>query len=250
MSMQRVPSDLMRLSDSMADSQTDDERTASHLMTLYARMCDLIAASKEHASLNIFDMIADGVDLDRELASWAENVPTSFQASRRPADSTVKAYSDEYEIYESIWSAEAWVLYRSARYGVNSLLFSFYSALAMREAESPSPALFAEGLQVAETTADMRNRVQHCANTLETLRVEMCSGIPYLLDLHRPATTNLRDLPLNKRTLVMNLLVFLTRMQGTGDKMRTWAEDLHVELQAEEELDKGAIWMNDPSAQQ
>ena len=44
--------------------------------------------------------------------------------------------------------------------------------------------------------------------------------------------------------------MFLTRMQGTGEKMHVWAEDLIEELQAEEEdIDKGAIWMNNPSVE-
>jgi hypothetical protein len=98
----------------------------------------------------------------------------------------------------------------------------------------------------------MRNvgiQLQECASLLEAIKVDMSSAIPFLLELHQTQQRALSNLPLSNRTPAVNLLMFLTRMRGTGEKMYRWAEDLIVELQAEEDVDEGAIWMNNPSVE-
>jgi hypothetical protein len=241
MSMRKVPQDLMELCQSMSDAQEGDERAASQLMVLFARMCNLVASTKDMANLNVLQTITDAIVLEKELLAWATDATDGFQISTWTAPSLTHAYADSYETFSSIWAAEVWTIHRTARYGVNSLLLSLYSAMLAQspQRESPAPPL---GVKSQDgRTKGIETHLKECGAALEALRMSMCSTVPFLLQQHHDSPLPLRDLPLNLRTPTMNLLVFLTRMQDTQPEMRKWAEHLLDELRSEESVDKGAI---------
>ena len=249
MAMQKVPQDLINLSNSISESQSSDERAASELMSLFARMCNLVASAKQSATPDVPKILTDASALDVELITWAANAPENLQISIQLATPTTKAYSDTFEVYSSIFSAEVWMIYRTARFGVNSLLTSLLSAMlanALSQSHSPQAERSPQGV---ESMGSVDIQLQECASLLEAIRVDMSAAVPFLLELHETQPRKLANLPLLNRTPAANLLMFLTRMQGTGEKMYTWAEDLVDELQAEEDVDKGAIWMNNPSVE-
>lgn len=241
MSTHRVPRDLVDLSDSISMSQEEDERSASQLMALFACMCNLVASMKDSSAPNVSKTIVEAASLDLELTTWAENAPDCLHVSRQSSHSSEICYSDSYEVFSSTWSVELWMLHRTARFGVNSLLVSLFSAVmahtSARSVSSPPKNSSEDGME----TDGIQLRLQECSSTLETLRVDLCSMVPFLLDQHQQTSLTLGALPLHKRTPAINLLVFLARMQGTGEKMRGWAESLLIELQAEEGVDKGGI---------
>jgi hypothetical protein len=98
--------------------------------------------------------------------------------------------------------------------------------------------------QEAKGPSGIAQELQACLDRLEALKVGRCSTIPFLLNRHGENPRTTADLPLCNRTPAINMLVFLIQMQGTSEKMCNWAQDLLDELQAEEDVHKGAIWMN------
>jgi hypothetical protein len=94
MSIQRVPQDLIDLSNLISESQTMDQRAASELMNLFARMCNLGASARESATPDVSKIATDASALDVELTTWAASAPDNLQISIQPADPTTKAYSD------------------------------------------------------------------------------------------------------------------------------------------------------------
>ena len=54
----------------------------------------------------------------------------------------------------------------------------------------------------------------------------------------------LRTFPCATETPVINFLIFITKTPGVTEDMRTWAVGLLAELQDNEDVDKGGIWMN------
>jgi hypothetical protein len=242
-----MPQDLVDLSNTMGESQTGEERTASELINLFARMCDLVASTQGSANSDVSKTTSEAAVLDSELMTWAANLPDNLQKSTQPAPPTARAYSDCCDVYSSIFSAELWIIYRTARFGINGLLASLYGAiLAQSPDQSPSPHI-QQSAQEAERTAGIALQLQECLNRLEALKVDMCSTIPFLLERHGEHPRATADLPLCNRTPAINILVFLIRTQGTSERTRNWAQDLLNELQAEEDVDKGAIWMNNPA---
>ena len=112
-------------------------------------------------------------------------------------------------------------------------------------AHSPRPASLSPGSRPPQQEEgkkpDVQANLEGCVSTLETVRGALCATVPFLLQQHHDPPSAFRDLPLNLRTPTMNLLVFLTQMQDTNEKMRTWAEALLIELRSQESVDTGAI---------
>ena len=247
MSMQRMPQDLLDLSNAMGESQTREERAATELINLFARMCDLVASTRESTNTNVPKAISEAALLDSKLMTWAANLPDDLQKSTRPALLTARAYSDYCDVFPSIFSAELWIIYRTARFGVNSLRASLSGAILAQSPDQSPSSQIQQPTQEAESTSGIALQLQECLNRLESLKVDMCSTIPFLLQRHGENPPATADLPLCNRTPAINMLVFLIRMQGTNQKMCNWAQDLLNELQADEDVDNGAIWMNNPS---
>ena len=242
--MHRMPQDLVDLSNAMGESQTGEEKAASELISLFARMCDLVASTRESANADVSRTISEAAALDSELIVWAANLPDYLQISTQPAPPTARAYSDSCEVFSSILSAELWILYRTARFGINGLLASLYSAIVLEHTDQSLSLEMDQSTHEAKATSGIALQLQECLNRLEALKFDMCSTIPFLLNRHGENPRATADLPLCNRTPAINMLVFLLRMQGTSEKMCNWAQDLLDELQAEEDVDKGAIWMN------
>ena len=241
MSMHKVPQDLMELCQFMSEAQEGDEQAASQMMVLFARMCNLVASTKDIAALDVLQTITDATVLDKELTAWAIDPTNGLKISTQTAASMTCSYFDSYEIFSSIWAAEVWIIHRTARYGVNSLRLSLYSAMLARSAQRESAAPPVEESQEDDRGNDIDVHAKECSTVLEGLRASMCSTVPFLLQQHHDSPLPLHDLPLNLRTPTMNLLLFFTRMQDIEPKMREWAENLLAELRSEESVDKGAI---------
>lgn len=246
MSLQRIPQELIDLSESIGKSQSSDDRAASQLTDLFACMCDIVASTRETAQPDIPQIIADATRIDVELSFWAANVPEELEIETQAAPITARAYSDTCERYSSIFSAEVWIIYRTARFGVNSLLTQLYATiLEVQPCQDYSPESQRQ-VQPEARQSCVAKQMSQCASLCESLEEDMCSGVPFLLGLNAGGPESLNNLPLSTRTLPMNLLVFLTRTQSTSERMCRWAEDLLVELRAQEGVDNGAIWMNNP----
>lgn len=248
MTMQKVPQDLIDLSNALGDEQDGEEKAASQLVNLFARMCNLVSSVRQSSTPDMPQIIAEATVLDSELVEWAGNIPPGFNITIQPATPNTGAYADTYEDYSSIFSAEVWIIYRTSRLGVNGLLASLYAAMAGSEATEGQQEPEPEALEDTAESSDISLQLQERLSIVDALRVDMCAAIPFLIDKNGESPRAISDLPLSHRTLPVNILMFLTRMQGTGEKMCTWAETLLAELQAEPDVDNGAIWMNNPSA--
>ena len=172
MSMQNVPQDLMKLCQSMSEAQEGDEQAASQLMVLFARMCNLLASTKDITTLDTLKTIADATMLDKELKAWAIQPTNGLLISTQTAVSISCSYSDSCEIFSSIWAAEVWIIHRTARYGVNSLLLSLYSVLLAHSPPRESLAPPLEGSQ--EESGGNRTaykRMQYCTRISEDIDV-------------------------------------------------------------------------------
>ena len=246
MTLQPVPRDLVSLSDAIGETQDEENRAASKLINLFARMCNLLASNQMSPPVDSTHAIAEAVCLDDNLNQWTSELPIGLARSIEPALPSAKAYSDYCEIYSTIFSAEVWLLYRTARMGVNGLLVSIYGAMfatqSTPEAFSPREAQSTCQNELEVPTALLQ--MQECLGILESVRSDICAAVPFLLGLHGPQPKRVNDLPLGSRTLVVKLLSFFTKTSSVPEQMCAWATWLLGELQGERDIDKGAIWMS------
>ena len=245
MTTQPVPSDLIDLSNAICESQNGEEKAASNLMTLHGRVCNLLATSQAVSVRDPVCTVSEALALDEELKAWSRNLPPGFEITQQESTPSTKAYDDHFEIHTTIFSAEIWTLLRSARLGVNGIIVCMYSAiLATRQPvrEGVGQDL---GTPNEYRTSRIESQLQERVNTIEALRADMCAAVPFLLDRHlEPHAPELKHLPLCNRTPVVNFLMFFTKSPGVSDSMFIWATELLAELQADQDVDNGAIWMN------
>ena len=242
MTMQKVPDDLVELSEQVAESQEGEEQAASLLTCLFARLCNLLAACKD-SNIDRTQIIAGALALDDELEQWSSGLPEQYEYSRIPAEPFAKAYANHCDVYSSVFSAQVWNIYRSARLGANGIIVGQLSLLNMEHAQ-PDSNDTQDVLPGAERNpvfglTELQNRLA----ILETLREDFCASIPFLLERHNQART-VGGLPLCYRTPVMHQLKMITRSVGASEKMCNWAREQIDELQCDEEVVQGGIWMS------
>lgn len=244
MMRQSVPADFVDLSNSISETQDGEERAASELVALFARMCNLNASAQDAASTNPAQTIAEAIALDHDLTCWASGVPPELELSVEPAGPASKSYADYYETYCSIFSAEIWMLYRTARVGVNGLIVSLYGAVlasqALQHYQNPEDT----GSPYDEESGRIAPQMQERLDTIEALRIDMCATVPFLLERHEAQPSTMANLPLCNRTPAINLLLPFTKTPGVSEQMYSWASGLLAELQEDPDVDDGAIWMN------
>ena len=243
--MQLVPQDIIDLSDSISETQDVEDKAASELMSLYARMCNLLATAQDTRAHDPSNSITEAIALDEKLAKWASHLPHALEPWHMSAASCALAYADQIEVHSSVFSAEIWILYRSARMGVNGLIAVLYSSILAHLPPQEQPRMENAGCSYDFQTSAIASRLHERLSILETIRCDMCAIVPFLLDRHHEAhPPALKDLPLRSRTPVINLLLFFTKDPGVPKAMLTWAMGLLAELRADQDVDKGAIWMN------
>ena len=241
MTMQRVPSDFVDLSNSIGETHEGEEKASCELVHLFARMCNLIASAQEGVSENV---ITEAIILDNDLTEWASTVPPGLEISVEPATPETKAYADYYETYCSVFSAEIWMLYRLARIGVNGLIASpcgaSLASMALQQNHSPSQPGSPDEKQCNTIVPQMQERL----DIVEATRIDMCATVPFLLDRHETQPPAVCSLPLCDRTPAVNLLLMITKTAGASERICSWATGLMAEVQAGDEADHGAVWMN------
>lgn len=237
--IQPVPQDVVDLSAQVYEDQERDDRSASHLTSLYARLCNLLAVEYKHsATFDQDSILARAIALDDDLVHWASNLPPSYEYESQPAPASAKAYSDYCDIYSSIFSAEVWNIYRSARMGANRLIVQ---RLPMLQCEGAEQSCL-QGVDALSNGDELFSDLNVRLATLELLRTDICATIPFLLHRHGGQASPLTDLPLCSRTPVMHQLLFLMKSPGTSEYMSAWATRQLSELQDDVEVSKGAIW--------
>lgn len=249
MAMQPVPEDLLHLSDQISETQSGDDKAAGQLTGLFARVCNLLSLSRDiNDPVSCFfadpsSTLAEAVALDRDLVAWAEGLPSSYEYSTVLAASEANAFSDYCHVYNSMFTAEVWILYRTARFGINSLIMSLYS-LTMNDTMSDDfPTLEETSFPMDHEPPLVTSVLQECPSTIESLQRDMCATIPFFLHRHGFQPKATADLPLCDRTAVMQYLMSIIRMPGVPDDMYTWSAGYLGELQKEGGIDNGAIWM-------
>ena len=241
MTTQPVPEDLLNLSAEIAQTQTGEDRVSSQLIGLYARMCNVLAASKAPAPEESGSLVAAAMALDDDLVTWTEFLPPGYKWSSEPAALSAKAYADYCDVYESLYSAEVWNLYRFARLGTNGIIVEQYVKLGQEQSQHGSVGIVSTQ---SDDPFDIGPEIGNRLKILESLREGVCASIPFMLDRHGPHARQMSDLALNSRTPVMQMLLFTVNGAGVIESMRSWAMGLVAELQSDEEVERGAIWMN------
>ena len=247
MNRQSVPDDLVALSAQISETQDEGEKPASELTGLFARMCNLLASGRVPGDFDISELLSAAFKLDDELQDWAANLPTAYQFSLATPEPSAKTYSETCHAYSSIFTAEVWVLYRTARFVTNGLIASLSGASAALESGSATPEL--ESTAGSETPI-ATPKLQQSFEVIDSLRTDMCDAIPYLMDRHGSQPRSTVDLPLSSRTPVLNYLIFISKTEGLSERMASWTQNTMAELHANppDDIDSGAIWMNHPAA--
>lgn len=228
--MQPVPQDLIDLSIDISQTQSEDERAGSEVVLLFARLCNLFASSRDAKLQSREEVLAHAISLDNDLISWSQNLPPSYNYTTEPARPSSNAFTGYCEVYSSLFSAEVWNLYRSARLGVNGLIVEQQSLLDLEHTQqqqqayiSAPPSRGRSDSATATAGLDVRLAV------LESLRNDICAGTPFMLGRHsgdRP----LSDIPLCRRTPVMHHLLYILKTAGITKEMYNWAMAQVAEL--------------------
>ena len=179
MNCQPVPDDLVALTAQLSEVLDEPDKAASQLTIMFARMCNLMASSRCGGHIDYVQLLDEATRLDDELGDWARNLPSTYQFSNVVPEPIANAYSDTCHAYPSMFSAEIWLLYRSARFGINGLVASLCAASVASEQGSPEPGL---SLPVDNEENDVAYQLQESLAAIDLLRTDMCDAIPYLLE--------------------------------------------------------------------
>ena len=243
MTMQSVPDDLIDLSKQIAEKQDGEEQPASLLTCLFAKLCNLLASSMRSGNADRMQIITDAVALDEDLAKWSSSLPEQYEYTSIPAEPFARAYADHCDVYSSVFSAQVWNIYRSARLGANGIIVGQYALLGMETRQIESSYATFVPLEAGHSPASESSEAETRFQVLESLRIDFCATIPFLLDRHSQARAT-SSLPLCYRTPVMHQLMMITKSVGASESMCNWAMEQIAELQCDEEVDQGGIWMN------
>lgn len=239
--MQPVPQDLIDLSVQLMEKQDEDARAGSAIMLLFARLCNLLASSRNATCFEREDILAEARALDDDLVGWSLNRPASYDYTTEPATSWSNAFGEYCEVYSSMFSAEVWMFYRSARLGLNGIIIEQQSLL-----ERERGALFG-----TEETASEQPQQESAAGSelnvrfaiLESLRHDVCAGTPFMLGVHTSnSVQTIADIPFSKRTPVMHQLLFILRTAGITKEMSTWVTTQVAALQGGTEGENGGVY--------
>lgn len=241
MTMQSVPEDLVDLSKQVAETQSGEEQAASLLTCLFARLCNILASSKGDVPSNPMQIITDAIALDDDLVAWSSNLPVEYEYSRKPAEPFSKAYADYCDVYGAVFNAQVWNIYRSARLGANGIIVGGLHSMQAHQVDSNDT----ESLSSEPEHRPVLDLLElgKRFDVLESLRNDFCAAMPFLLDRHSQARAT-SSLPLCYRTPVIHQLAVITRSPGVSERMCSWAMGQIAELQCDEEVDQGGIWMN------
>ena len=237
--MNPAPQDVIDMSEQIAEIQNEDEKHACDVAVLYARMCNLIASSRNTGSIDPGLVLADALVLDNDLERWASLLPSSYNYRSEPSS---QSYTGVCDIYSSLFHAEVFNIYRMARISVNGIIFGQQAMLeGERSLTQRQLTDFDAGLNHPSdpmAAVDMGLRLA----TIETLRMEVCASFPFLLGSYgQQASRRTVDIPLSSRTPVIQYLLAVTKTPAISDSMHGWAMAQVARLQSEREVDNGAI---------
>ncbi len=216
-----MPQDLIDLSISISEMQDQDEKAGSEVILLFARLCNLFAVSRASTGLDRLDILTQAKDLDNDLISWSLDLPSSYEYTTEPAPPASNTYSGYCEIYSSLFSAEVWNLYRSARLGVNGIIVEHQTMLDLelghQDVFDDTIHSAALGESLGSSELDVRFSV------LESLRNDICSGTPFMLGrTGTNAGQAASNIPLCLRTPAMHHLMFIQKTVGISQEMSDW----------------------------
>lgn len=240
MTRQPVPDDVVTLSKQLSETQDEIEKAASQLIGLLARLCSLLASTSSRLLTDQNAIIAEAAALDEDLKEWSLELPRSYAYSKEPAGASMKAFADYYDVYTSIFSAEVWNFYRTARMAANGLILQSTSSEAHKKQEIRRDSHQASQDTAVDIVSQPGNRVA----VVQSLREEVCASIPFMLDPDGPRMRSTPDMQLCNRTPVIHQLLFIAQDGSVPEDMLLWATERVAELKREEEMDRGAIWMS------
>ena len=244
MSVQIIPPDLLQLSALIAETQSPKDIAAAALIAFFERLCTLLVVEREF-DCDRNHILVEAEILDDELMDWARHLPPEYAYWEEAASPDIRAFGNVYGVYATVFGAEVWNLYRSARMSLNGLIIQQCTILGARNARDEHVNDSGRSDSRADTPCASW-KIDGRFATLDSLRKDLCASLPFLLDQHRLHNRRASDVPLHSRTLVVHMLHFIKNSSDANDEMSVWATKLLAEMLQHAQLDSGAIWMNTP----